>query len=131
MRRSDDQALPYTEWACAADTTSGRAAWTWAWITKAALFTGQLPSTTSPWSFTSSRSLHPNLLEVHSYRVDPEVIEVFGVAGGDVPGPPFVETELTNRRNAAARRCLRCRRSASTVANSGYVCGVRSEGMAE
>ncbi len=33
---SDDHVLPWTEWAWAADTTSGRAAWTREWITNAA-----------------------------------------------------------------------------------------------
>ena len=44
------------EWEWAAATTSGRAAWTWEWITKAAVFTGLSPSTTSPWWLTRMRS---------------------------------------------------------------------------
>ncbi len=42
-RPRDENALPCTEWACAAATTSGRAAWTAAWITNAARFTGRRP----------------------------------------------------------------------------------------
>ena len=37
---SAERARPCTEWLCAADTTSGRARWTWEWIAKAASLTG-------------------------------------------------------------------------------------------
>ena len=61
----------------------------------------------------------PDVREVHAERVDPEVVEPLRVAGGDVPGDAFVEAELPNRRNAAASRSLRWRRSSSTVSNCG------------
>lgn len=38
--------------------------------------------------------LHPDLLEVHAQRVDPEVVEQLGVPGGDVTGHALVETEV-------------------------------------
>jgi hypothetical protein len=56
VRPSVEYARPKREWLWAAATTSGRAAWTPAWIAKAARFTGHAPSTTSPWWFTRSRS---------------------------------------------------------------------------
>ena len=37
---------------------------------------------------------HPDLLEVHPERVDPEVVEQLGVACGDVPGRTLVEAEV-------------------------------------
>ena len=54
---SELNALPYTEWECAAATMSGRASWTAEWITNAARFTGRSPYTTSPWWLTRIRSL--------------------------------------------------------------------------
>ena len=36
---------------------------------------------------------HPDVAEVHAERVDPEVVEVLGVAGGDVAGDALVEPE--------------------------------------
>ena len=105
-RRSDDHALPLSEWAWAAATTSGRAACTCEWIANAAAFTGQVPSTTSPWSLTRMRSLHADLLEAHPERVDPEVVEPLRVAGGDVTGHPFVEPELPEQSEGGGEALL-------------------------
>ena len=41
-RPSVDHALPYIECACAAATTSGRAAWTCEWMANAARLTGRV-----------------------------------------------------------------------------------------
>ena len=38
-----------------------------------------------------------DVLEVHPERVDPEAVEVFGIAHGDVPGDPLVESELAEQ----------------------------------
>ena len=41
--------------------------------------------------------LHPDLLEVHGERVDPEVVEQLGIAGRDVAGDALVEAELAEQ----------------------------------
>lgn len=38
--------------------------------------------------------LNPDLLEIHTERIDPEMVEQLGVAGGDVPGGTFVKAEV-------------------------------------
>ena len=38
--------------------------------------------------------LDPDLSEIHSKGIDPEVVEKFRVAGCDVAGRPFAEAEL-------------------------------------
>ena len=66
-------------------------------MAKAAVLTGQVPSTTSPWSLTRMRSRDPDLLEAHAERVDPEVVEQLGVAGRDVAGDALVEAEAAEQ----------------------------------
>ena len=90
---SELNALPCTEWEWAAATTSGRASWIAEWITNAARLTGALPSTTSPWWLTSSRSLDAHLAEALAERVDPEVVGPLRVADGDVAGDALGEAE--------------------------------------
>ena len=50
--------------------------------------------------------LHPDLLEVHAERVDPEVVEPLGVPGGDVAGDPFVEPELAEQAERGGEALL-------------------------
>ena len=38
-----------------------------------------------------------DVLEVHPERIDPEAVEVFGIAHGDVPGNSLVESELAEQ----------------------------------
>ena len=38
---------------------------------------------------------HSDLLEAHAEGIDPEVVEPFGVARGDVPGNSLVESQAT------------------------------------
>src|SRR5438309_8242151 len=118
-RPNVDQVLPYTEWAWAAATTSGRAACTWEWMAKAAWFTGCSHSTTSPWWLTRRRS---------ETRMWPKCMpkgltQKWSVSSGSRavmwPATPSSKPHLENMRKAAARRCLRWRRSSSTVAKVG------------
>src|SRR5882724_12256022 len=46
-----------------------------------------------------------NLPEVHTERVDPKMIEAFGVAGGDVAGNPFIESK-SRKQPKGARQAL-------------------------
>src|ERR1700704_6678660 len=47
-----------------------------------------------------------NLSEVHAKRIDPEMTEVFGVAGGDVSGNAFVESEAREQAESARQSLL-------------------------
>ena len=47
-----------------------------------------------------------NLAEVHAEGIDPEMIEVFGVAGGDVSGDAFVESEAREQAEGAGQALL-------------------------
>ena len=47
-----------------------------------------------------------DVLEAHPERVDPELVEVLGVAGRDVPGDALVEPELPEERNAGGQALL-------------------------
>ena len=60
---------------------------------------------------------------MHAERVDPEVVGALGVTGGDVTGRCPRRTRAgPNRRNAAARCCLRWVRSSSGDANASGGC---------
>ena len=115
---SEDQDLPYTECACAAATTSGRAAWTCEWMANAARFTGQLPSTTSPWSLTRMRSLTRIILKFMPKGLTQKWSEPLRIPSGDVTGDALVEPEMPEqsgrrRRDAACDAAARprgCRR---------------------
>src|SRR5262245_33881157 len=128
-RRSDDQALPYTECAWAAATTSGRAAWIWPWMTKAAWFTGQSPSTTSPWWLTRIRSFTRICLKFMPNGFTQKWSSRSGSRAVMCPATLASNPNCPNNRNAAASRCLRCRRSFAVVANVGNAWGRRSDGM--
>ncbi len=47
-----------------------------------------------------------NLAEVHAEGIDPEMIEVFGIAGGDVSGDAFVESEAREQAEGAGQTLL-------------------------
>ncbi len=47
-----------------------------------------------------------NLAEVHAERIDPEMIEVFGVAGGDVSGDAFIESEAREQAEGSGQALL-------------------------
>jgi hypothetical protein len=48
----------------------------------------------------------PDVLEVHPERVDPEAVEVFGIAHGDMPGDPLVEAELAEQPEGRCKALL-------------------------
>ena len=122
-RASDDHALPYTECACAAATTSGCAWCTAEWMTKPAWFTGLVPCTMSPSWFTAMRSetrmcrkLIPNGLTQN----------MCGSSGSRTvmwPAIPSPNPKRPKMRNAPASCCLRCSRSSALVAKVGG-CGI-------
>ena len=93
VRPSVDHALPYSEWLCAAAITSGRAACTCEWIANAAVFTRLVAFDHLAVVVDEHEVGHRDLPEVHRERVDPEVVEQLGVAGGDVAGDALVEPE--------------------------------------
>src|SRR6478672_4582741 len=128
-RRIDDHALPYTECACAAAITSGRAAWIWPWMTNAAVLTGQLPSTTSPLWLTRMRSFTRICLKFMANGLTQKWSSSSGSRAVMWPATPSSNPNAPNRRNAAASRCLRWRRSSSAFAKVGNACGERSDGM--
>ena len=106
-RRSDDHALPFSEWAWAAATTSGRAAWTCEWMAKAAAFTGQVPSTTSPLVVDEDEVACTRIcLKLIAERVHPEVVEQLRVPGGDVTGHALVEPELPEQAERGGEALL-------------------------
>ena len=86
--------------------TSGRAAWTCEWMANAAVFTGAVALDDLALVVDEEQVGHPDVAEVHAERVDPEVVEQLGVAGGDVAGDALVEPELAEqaerRRRGAA-----------------------------
>src|SRR4029077_2239929 len=47
-----------------------------------------------------------NLSKVHAERIDPEMIEVLGVAGGDVPRDAFIESEAREQAEGAGEALL-------------------------
>src|ERR1700730_11029649 len=63
----------------------------------------------------------PNLAKRHAEGIDPEMIEVFGVAGGDMSGDAFIESEARKEAEGAREALLavlaflrdgrKCRRS--------------------
>ena len=118
-----DQARPDLLWVWAADCTSGRAAWTCEWIAKAAVLTGQSPSTTSPWWLTRMRSdarISPNdmpngFTQKQSGRSGSRAVRC--------PATPSLKPKRSKSRKAAAIRCLMWVRSSSGEENSGNVCG--------
>jgi len=59
-----------------------------------------------------------NLAEVHAKRIHPEMIQPLRITRRDVPGNPSSKPNFENKRNEAASRSFRCRRSSSAVANS-------------
>ena len=89
----------------AAATTSGRAAWIWEWMTNAAVFTGQSPSTTWPRSSTRMRSrtrinlkfIPSGLTQKWSGR---------RVAGRDVTGQALVEPEVAEQPEGGGEALL-------------------------
>ena len=86
--------------------TSGRAAWICEWIANAARLSGQLPSTTSPSVVDEDEVPHADELEVHTQRVDPEMVEQFGIACGDVARHTFVESELPEQAEGGREALL-------------------------
>ena len=104
-------------------TTSGRAAWIWEWMAKAAALSGQVPSTTVPSWSTSRRSLHPDLAEAHAERVDPEVIGQLGVAGGDVSGRALAEPEASEQAEGRGEPLLAMPALVLAVVEAGKACG--------
>src|SRR5262249_53387147 len=102
------------------------AAWICEWIANAALLTGQVPSTTSPSSSTSSRSRTRICLK---FIPKGFTQNRFGCSGSRTvmwPATPSSKRKRPKTRNAAARRCLRWRRSSATSSNVGNRWGVRS-----
>ena len=74
--------------------------------------------------------LHPDLLEVHAERVDPEVVEQLGVAGGDVAGRALVEAEVPEQPERGGEPLLAVPALVVHVGRtSGTRCGVRSDAM--
>ena len=61
----------------------------------------------------------PDLAEVHSKRIDPEMIRPLGIPRGDVPGHALVISELSEQSKEAASMRLRCWRSSVAVVNCG------------
>src|SRR5579875_3529435 len=118
-RPSDDQALPCTEWAWAAATTSGRAWCTAEWMTNAARLTGRRPCTTSPWWLTRIRS---DTLMWRKF-MPKGLTQKWSVSSGSRavmwPATPSENPSLPKMRRAPARRCLRCSRSSARVPNVG------------
>src|SRR4051794_29008305 len=104
---------------CAAAVMSGRASCSVEWIAKAAPLMLPFPSTTSPRELTRSRSetrmwekLMPNgFTQKWSSRSGSRAVMW--------PATPSSNPNLPKRRNPAARRCLRCWRSSSTVSYFG------------
>ena len=106
---------------CAAAIASGRAACTWLWMANAAGFTGQVPSTTDPAWSTRMRSLTLMRLKCMANGFTQNVSGNSGSRAVMCPATPSSNPALLNNRNAAASRCLRCRRSASTESNVGGI----------
>ena len=50
--------------------------------------------------------LHPDLLEVHGERVDPEMVEQLGISGRDVAGHALVEPELPEQAEGRGQPLL-------------------------
>src|SRR6478609_10340084 len=49
---------------------------------------------------------HPDLLEVHGKRIDPEVVEPLRVASRDVTGDAFVETKCSEQAKRGGEALL-------------------------
>ncbi len=101
-----DQARPALLWVWAAACTSGRAACTWEWMAKAAMLTGQSPSTTSPSWLTRMRSearMSPKdspkgFTQKQSVRSGSRAVRW--------PATPSLKPKRSKSRKAAAMRCL-------------------------
>ena len=96
-RPSDDHALPCSECECAAAITSGRAACTCEWIANAARVHHRVALDDRAGVVDADQVGDADVLEVHPERVDPEPVEVLGIAHGDVAGDAFVEAELAEQ----------------------------------
>src|SRR5712672_4408251 len=118
-RPSDDHALPCNECECAAAITSGRAWCTLECIANAAPFSGCLPSTTSPFAFTSIKSETRIWLKCTPNGFTQKCSGRSGSRAVMCPVTPSSKPNFENKRNEAASRSLRCRRSSSTLANLG------------
>ena len=124
---SVENARPYGEWVWAAAFTSGRAAWIWLWMAKAAVFTGQSPSTTLPsWShrMRSRARIMPKLMP-NGFTQNSS-----GCSGSRPvrwPATPSLNPNLSNRRKAAAIRCFMWVRCSSGDENVGNRWGLRSD----
>src|SRR3954468_12187878 len=95
--------------------TSGRAACTCEWMANAAWFTGASPSTTSPVWLTRMRSDTRICLKDRPNGLTQKWSSSSGSRAVMWPATPSSKPNLPNSRNAPARRCLRKRRSSSTV----------------
>src|SRR5882757_4926602 len=98
--------------------TSGRAACTCEWIAKAAWFSGRSPCTIVPSWRTSSRSLTRMCPKCMPNGLTQKWSSSSGSRAVMCPATPSSKPNRLNRRNAAARFCLRCRRSSSMVRSS-------------
>src|SRR3954453_10152475 len=117
---SEENVLPYGPWACAAASTSGRAACTAQWMATAAPLTARSPSTTSPSWLTRTRSDDLIIEKCMPNGLTQYVVGSPGSRTVMCPATPSSRPALENIRNAAAIFALRCARSSSTVSN---VCG--------
>ncbi len=95
------------EWEWAAATTSGRAAWIWEWMAKAAVLTGLSPSTTSPSWLTRIRSETRMWPKCMAKGLTQKWSSRSGSRAVMWPATPSSKPNLENSRNAAARRCFR------------------------
>ena len=100
------------------------------WMAKAAVLTGQLPSTTVALVVDQDEVAHADLLEVHAEGVHPEVVGQLRVAGGDVTGDAFVEAELAEQPEAGGQPLLAVAALVVDDSNVGREWGWRSPGRA-
>src|SRR4051812_26600972 len=129
VRPSVAYARPNLECEWAAPTTSGRAWWMPEWMANAAWLTGQSPSTTSPWWFTRIRSSTVICLKLMPSGLTQKWSRRSGSRAVMWPATPSSKPNCPNSRKAAARRCLRWRRSSAGSSNFGNLGGTRSDAI--
>ena len=105
---SDENVLPCSEWAWAAAMMSGRAAWTWEWMANAATVDGPVALDDLPSWSTQIRSEARICLKLMPNGFTQKRSACSGSRAVMWPATPSSKPKRPKRRNAAARRCLRC-----------------------